>query len=904
MEGQNAPKKLRVAIIGAGPAGLGAAIEFQKLSFVDFRIYDQATVLREVGTGISLQPNTWRLLDLLDASRNISPDEIFRPNDQHSVQHRNGRTGELIVSHGPRATVANHLHARCFRSVLQKALLSIVDKSRLRLSSRLVKVVESASKTLSLHFEDGFVDEVDLLIGADGVRSVVRKFAFPDHKISYIGRTAYRAILPAEDILSIPNFPDAVTFWHGPTDWVYTCNLNGGKYEITVNAVEPADNARVSWGEKATLEEFRRPWKDFGPTVQAVINKVTDVQKFALFAGPRLDTVVARGAIALVGDASHPLSGAFGNGAGFALEDSYALTRSVSWAQLRGHSLKDALDLYDRVRSPHYHELYKILDEFSASDAVQKENNLSFDEAVAHTISGKWGAEYTWLYDYNIQDVWTKAAEAEDTDRLSRDTRHNVERVSHLYTVSVVAFTAFCLPGMFGALNGLGAAGEETATLSNIANAVVFGVMTVGGFFSGIICNRIGVRGTLVIGTFGPTLLAHANSFDRSLVSIASLYTNAAFGNTSNLGSWFPVFGAVTCGISAVFLWTASGAINLVVPAINHRGRAVATKFTLQNLGSAIGGMISLGLNAHGDYRGRVSNATYFTFTSIMCLALPLAATIPLPSQVRRSDGSRVIQHKFNSYQDEVKNLKKVLSLKVFFLIVPFLIYYQWDLSYMWNWNAAYHTVRARALLSTLFYLVGPAIIGQVQGWLLDKKEWSRPKRARWGVTLFTIVTALVWIYGLVVQYQYDKQEKVIDITDAVFVKSCLLFILYGLIENSGMVIAYWIIGSLGLEPGQVSSFVGLANGLGGLGSTLAFVLGAVNVSLTWQLWANVITFLSSIPGLLYIGWFMVVDDNVIQRATTIAVTSTSIAESSASSGHEHEQYVYCAKDYGSLGNV
>lgn len=70
--------------------------------------------------------------------------------------------------------------------------------------------------------------------------------------------------MPTEEILSIPNFPDAVTFWHGPSDWVYTCNLNGGVYEITVNADESEEVARVSWGEKATLEEFRRPWKVSG----------------------------------------------------------------------------------------------------------------------------------------------------------------------------------------------------------------------------------------------------------------------------------------------------------------------------------------------------------------------------------------------------------------------------------------------------------------------------------------------------------------------------------------------------------------------------------------------------------------------------------------------------------------
>lgn len=56
--------------------------------------------------------------------------------------------------------------------------------------------------------------------------------------------------------MSIPNFPDAVTFWHGPTRWVYTCNLNRGIYEVTARTDLPETSETVSWGQDASPDEF------------------------------------------------------------------------------------------------------------------------------------------------------------------------------------------------------------------------------------------------------------------------------------------------------------------------------------------------------------------------------------------------------------------------------------------------------------------------------------------------------------------------------------------------------------------------------------------------------------------------------------------------------------------------
>lgn len=65
MKIDTAKRRLRVAIVGGGPGGLGTAIALSKVPRIDVTIYEQAKMLREVGAGISIGPNSWKVLELL-----------------------------------------------------------------------------------------------------------------------------------------------------------------------------------------------------------------------------------------------------------------------------------------------------------------------------------------------------------------------------------------------------------------------------------------------------------------------------------------------------------------------------------------------------------------------------------------------------------------------------------------------------------------------------------------------------------------------------------------------------------------------------------------------------------------------------------------------------------------------
>ncbi|OJT14496.1 2-heptyl-3-hydroxy-4(1H)-quinolone synthase [Trametes pubescens] len=419
------PKPLRVAIVGAGPGGLAATIQLSRLKDVELSVFDQARELREVGAGISLNENTWRLLQDLGAADKLEQFVQRGVQGKLLVEHRNGRTGELLAQRHHSGDPNKPPAVRIERYKLQNALLSQVPSGLIQLSKKLVGIRESVDGT-ALEFADASTNgPFDLVVGADGIRSVVRQHAFPEHKLTYTGKVAYRVLIPQEQVAHLlPDLPHASCFWHTRDTHIYTNVLDNGLFEIATRAVESEEHCnKVSWGQTVPREQVVPHYQNYCPLLRKVIAAPDSWLEFAMFGGPRLDSVTHHGHIVLIGDASHPLSGAFGSGAAFAFEDAYALKHAVDFARSRGQNLGYALELFDIVRAPRYRELYGVLDTFAfnVADIKAQKPDIDDDEYVAETTERNWqqAEGRGFIYGYNIANAWAKL-EAVEEDKLRK----------------------------------------------------------------------------------------------------------------------------------------------------------------------------------------------------------------------------------------------------------------------------------------------------------------------------------------------------------------------------------------------------------------------------------------------------------------------------------------------------
>jgi salicylate hydroxylase len=254
----------------------------------------------------------------------------------------------------------------------------------------------------------------------------IRRCSLPDYSLRYNGQTVYRTIISKAEALKINGIPQAPVFWkHVSGLYVYTCPLGNDEFEVTVRIRRSnPEHGQVSWGRSFDLDILLHQFSDFCLPVRQALDlaAAAETQEFALLSGPRLESMVFHDNVAFIGDAAHALCGNFGAGAGFALEDVYTLARSLEWIYKRDRPLKDALELYDSIRSPHYHRLYELITKFAKIKAGLGAEGLPIDEEIEQRIQRIAQASETWMYYYEIDKVVDEVIN--EVDKSRQDAKH------------------------------------------------------------------------------------------------------------------------------------------------------------------------------------------------------------------------------------------------------------------------------------------------------------------------------------------------------------------------------------------------------------------------------------------------------------------------------------------------
>ncbi|KAJ5754551.1 hypothetical protein N7533_004094 [Penicillium manginii] len=314
-----------------------------------------------------------------------------------------------------------------------------------------------------------------------------------------------------------------------------------------------------------------------------------------------------------------------------------------------------------------------------------------------------------------------------------------------LYNAFVIGSVGFLAPGLWNAMNSLGAGGAETPYLVNAANALVFGLMGFLCLFGGPIANRIGMNWTLLLGVIGYPIYS------------AALYTNNRYGN-----EWFVLVGAVACGLSAGLFWASEGAVALGYPEPAKRGQYMNIWLWFRTGGPLLGSAIVLGLNhsAEAKKKGKVGSETYLIFVALQCLAAPIAIFLTRPEKVQRGDGSKVKIVLQDSWAAEMKELWKLSCRKDVLLLLP-VFWASYFNQYEGNFEVYYFGVRARALIGLVSY-IGTLLSSWLISRFLDYKKLCVKNRIMYSFYYVVIVHIIAWVYGrglfVVILWEFSRQ--------------------------------------------------------------------------------------------------------------------------------------------------
>jgi salicylate hydroxylase len=387
----------RIAIIGGGIGGLAAALALEQRG-AEVIVCEQSPALSEIGAGLNLSPNALKALRALGVEDAV----IAMGCESDFLVIRSWRSGRIIsrMRRGAFRAQFGAPNVSVHRADLIDVLHGALRTTDIRLGGRCV-AVEGSDRGAAARLADGSAIEADIIVGADGIHSAVRKSLFGAEAPRFTGCVCWRGMAPADAVPRDIAVAEGA-MWMGPHGHVVHYPVRRGEL---VNIVAHFDSnawTEESWTRECDLSEVMTTYARWHSDLLRLYPASERWYKWALYDRDPLERW-SKGRATLLGDSAHAMLPYLGQGAAMAIEDACVLAAAIA---RHGDDLDEALISYERLRAP------RARAAVLGSRERAKENHLASPWArlkrdVKFALRERFGGDKTafqtaWLYGYDV----------------------------------------------------------------------------------------------------------------------------------------------------------------------------------------------------------------------------------------------------------------------------------------------------------------------------------------------------------------------------------------------------------------------------------------------------------------------------------------------------------------------
>ncbi|GAA3538064.1 3-hydroxybenzoate 6-monooxygenase [Zobellella aerophila] len=386
-----------VIVVGGGIGGLAAALALVRQGF-QVLVLEQAPEIGEIGAGIQLGPNAFHAFDALGIGDKARSRSVFT---DYMVMHDavdGAQIGKILTGENFRKRFGNP-YAVIHRADVHLSLLEGAQETgrvEFKTDTRIQRV-EQDENGVSVYDQHGNLYRGVALIGADGVKSVVRDTYVKD-PAKVTGHVVYRAVVEKED------FPEALrwnaaSLWAGPNCHLVHYPLRGGEqYNVVVTF---HSREQEEWGvTEGSKEEVESYFQGICPMARQLIELPKSWKRWAT---ADRDPVAqwSFGRVTLLGDAAHPTTQYMAQGACMALEDAVTLGEAL---RVNHNDWDKALDLYQQSRIARTGRIVLSSREMGRLYHAKGVERLIRNELWKGRSQERFYDAIEWLYGWNVEN--------------------------------------------------------------------------------------------------------------------------------------------------------------------------------------------------------------------------------------------------------------------------------------------------------------------------------------------------------------------------------------------------------------------------------------------------------------------------------------------------------------------